>query len=42
MEEDTLDKDCRDEYNEEEDYGDEIVDLGDDIQPFSMSFKPTA
>lgn len=32
-------------YNEdygadEEDYGDEYIDLGEDIQPFSMSFKP--
>ena len=24
---------------EEEDYGDEIVDLGDDVEPFSMQFK---
>ena len=26
---------------DEEDYGDELIDLGDDIQPFSMSFKVT-
>jgi len=28
----------RDEWDDEE--GEEIIDLGDDIQPFSMSFKP--
>lgn len=39
-----MDDDERDEYGAEDYYvegGDEeIVDLGEDIQPFSMSFKP--
>lgn len=25
--------------SEEDEYGDEIIDLGDDVQPFSMQFK---
>lgn len=24
----------------DDEYEDEIIDLGDDVQPFSMSFKP--
>jgi hypothetical protein len=25
--------------SEDDEYGDEIIDLGDDVQPFSMQFK---
>ena len=34
------DNDGEDEEEDLDEYDNEIVDLGDDVQPFSMQFKP--